>query len=403
MKKIRKIIAILFILAISALAFSSCMGQKQKIIASYGDKQYVYEDDADFLDFYNLNRYFHSYETGDDVTNTSEYNNILSDAVKETIIVRVFEEEMEESGYTIDMDKVRAKAEADVATFNAAYDGGFEQFCKDWSVSKDVFLLYNRYEAMREIAKEYVEVEVSESEAVEYYNKNPEKYFKTPHYDVRTIFLQITEPSNTSEMAEAYDDAMLYIEMLNSGRSWESVKETAFIKYGESHGTVFTERLTGLNHVYMKYFLNVMDIETAVYIVENQFYEEHGMTFKEMFPGSFEDYVKENELLPETKEYNKALETYMTYSSVIYNIEFEYAIKNYWREGTTYYKPIYHAAYDSFVVVTFDRIEEEEITISFDEAKEDIMKILTENKKDKEVDNYISQRMSELKVKIEYK
>ena len=84
---------------------------------------------------------------------------------------------------------------------------------------------------MREIAKEYVEVEVSESEAVEYYNKNPEKYFKTPHYDVRTIFLQITEPSNTSEMAEAYDDAMLYIEMLNSGKSWERHNFSRLMQY----------------------------------------------------------------------------------------------------------------------------------------------------------------------------
>ena len=93
----------------------------------------------------------------------------------------------------------------------------------------------------------------------------------------------------------------------------------------------------------------------------------------------------------------------MNYSSAMYTIEFEYAIKNYWEEGSTYYKPIYHAAYDSFVIVTFDRIEEEEVTISFEEAKDDILEILTENKKDKEVDNYISQRLSELKVKIEYK
>jgi hypothetical protein len=244
---------------------------------------------------------------------------------------------------------------------------------------------------------------VNDEEAKEYYDKNPEKYFKTPHYDVNTLFLQVLDPSDENQMHEAYEDALLYIDMLNTGRSWESVRDTAFLKYNKNHGRIFPEQFSCLNHVSMKHFLNIIDIETEIKIVKSEFAAKYGMSFEEMFPGGFEAYVKENSLKSETKEYSKALEIYMNYASKLYNIQFEYAIRTAWEAGVTYEKPIYNAVYNSYVVVTFTRIEEEDITITFKEAKEDIIEILKKTKKEKAVDDYISHLMDDLKVQIQYK
>ena len=404
MNILKRIGALCFVLALSVIMLTSCNEKKSEIVAKYDIDKYVYADDADFADFYNLNRYFYSYKSGeneDDIDN-AEYNTILSEAVKETIIVRVFEEEIKEYDYSLDMEKIKYKADNDIASFNAAYEGGFEKFCEDWDLSENVFLLYNKYEAMKDIAKNFLEVEITDREAKKYYDENPEKYFKTPHYDISTIYLQLSDPSDNKAINRTYNDAMLYIGMLNSGRSWESIKETAFYKYNEE-GMIFTKQLTGLNHVSMKHFLNVIDLETELAVAEEEFAAANGMKFSEMFPGNFEQYALENELKPETKEFNRALEIYMSHASKIFNIEFRYAVKNYWEEGKTYHKPIYHAAYDSFVIVTFTRIEEENVNITFEEAKEEIVEILTETEKEKSVENYISQRMSELKVRIYYK
>jgi hypothetical protein len=405
MKNLKRFIALGLALALSVLVLSSCSDEKSDIVASYDGDKFIYEDDADFSDFYNLNRYFYAYELSDDesYSSTYRYNTILSDAVRETVTVRVLEDEMARRGYTVDMEKVYEEAANDQAAFQGYYSGGFEQFCSDWGVSENVFVLYNKYEALRNLQKQFIKVSVSDEEAQKYYKNNPEKYFKIPHYDVQTLFLQVLDPSNEKMMNEAYNDALIYIQMLNSGRTWENVKATAFYKYNAERGMTFTEHLSCLNHISMKYFLNIVDFETQIQIIKDKFYEEHQMTFEKMFPGGFETYVKDNKLAVGTKEYNKALEIYMNYASELYNTEFYHAITAYWQEGKTYSKPIYHAAYNSYVVLTFSRIEEEDITITFEEAKESIVEILEQQKKESGVDDYISQIMDELKVQIQYK
>ena len=195
MKNFKRIIS-LFLLAVLCLgALTSCMETKSKAVATYDGSNHIYEDDADFSDFYNLNRYFYSYHNGDKNTSTSEYNDILSDAVKETITVRVFEAILAENGIAIDMETVLAEADIDRASFDTSYDGGFAGFCEDWGVSENVFILYNKYEALKDAAEALAtDIVVTDAEAKAYYDKNPEKYFKTPHYDINTIFLQVLDP-----------------------------------------------------------------------------------------------------------------------------------------------------------------------------------------------------------------
>lgn len=403
MRKLIRIFAILMVVALAVSSLASCGNEGEDVIAVYDGECYIYENDADFSDFYNLNRYFYAYESGDEAKSKSEYNTILDNAVKQTVMLRMLEDEKNPLGYEIDMNVVYADAENDKATFEEFYHGGFEKFCSDWGLSSNVFVLLNKYEAIKEKEKEKIEVTVSESEIRKYYEKNPDKYFKIPHYDVNTLFLQVLEPSSEENMHSVHDDALIYMNLLNSGRTWDNVKSIMSKTYNSGNGMIFSEQLSRINHVSMQYFFEVENLEAALAERNAEFYSKYGMTFNEMFPCCFEDYVIEHELKPETKEYNFALETYMSYATDVYNIEFNYAISNFWEKGKTYEKPIYHYVYNSYVLLTFTGIEEENITIEYEDAKEGIIEILTESKKEKAVENRISENMDDLKVQINYK
>jgi hypothetical protein len=403
MRKLKKIFAAFLALALSALMLASCDDETKSAIAVYDGDLYIYEDDEDFSDFYNLNRYFYAYESGDEAESKSEYNTILSAAVKQTVMVRLADEGIGVHGSSIDMQKVNSAAARDEAAFENSYQGGFEKFCKDWGVSENVFVLYNKYEEIKNLEKEMIEVSVTDAEAEKYYRNNPDKYFKTPHYDVNTLYLQVSDPASESKMKDAYDDAFVYIHMLNSGRTWESVKQTFSKKYNADSGLIFSEKLSKLNHVSMQYFFEVENLEEALAERDKEFYRDNGVNFREMFPDGFEAYVIENELIQGTKEFSAAFEKYMKYATDVYNIEFNYAITNFWEKGKTYDKPIYHYAYSSYVLLTFSGIESENVKVDFEDAKESIIEILTENKKEKEVENHISAKMNDLKVRIYYK
>ena len=403
MKNMKRIIAICLLLALSAVMLASCGGKKSQAVATYGGDKYVYEDDTDFFDFYKLNMYHHTLETGETNISNSEYNTILSDAVKSTIMLRVLEEEIAKRGLSVDMDAVNKKAEEDEAIYDKLYEGGFEKFLSDWGLSEDVFVIYNKYEALKEIAKEYLEIEdVTDAEAQKYYDDNPAKYFKSPHFDVNTLYLQVVKPDDADERKEVYNDAMLYIEMLNSGRSWDDVRETVSLKYNSEHGMIFTEYLSGMQCIAKEYFAYVEDLEAAVKALDDAFFEKNKISFEEMFPDGFDAYAAENKLVKETKAYNEALEIYMNYASERYLAEFRYAITTKWETGKTYSTPIYHASYDSYVVLTFTRIEDMAGEVTFEEAKEEIYGILEAQKKEKAMDNYLSRKMEELKVQIKY-
>lgn len=402
MRKLKRIITALLALALALPMLASCDDEEKKAVAVYDGDNYIYEDDADFSDFYNLARYFYAYESGNEAKSTSEYNTILSMAVKQTVMLRLTEKSGVH-GNAIDMEKVRKEAASDEASFESFYHGGFDKFCKDWDLSDDVFILYNKYEAIKDMEKEFIKVSVTDAEAEKYYSQNPDKYFKVPHYDVNTIFLQVVDPSNKEKMDSAYDDALLHVNQLNAGRTWDNVKATVLKKYNADTGAPFSEHLSVLNHVSMNYFFEVENLEEALAERNEKFYLENGASFNEMFPNGFDAYVGDNKLEEGTKEYSAALEKYMKYATDVYNIEFNYAITNYWEKGKTYDKPIYHYAYNSYVLLTFSGIEEENITIEFEDAKEGIIEILTENKKEKGVENHISQKMNDLEVRIYYK
>jgi uncharacterized small protein (DUF1192 family) len=120
--------------------------------------------------------------------------------VKQTVTVRVLEGILAEHKITIDMENVEAEAESDKTTFDTYYEGGFEKFRADWGVSEDVFILYNKYEALKENAEKLMsEPTVNDEEAKE---ETKKKLAETKKQKERLIELFTREHISIDEFEE---------------------------------------------------------------------------------------------------------------------------------------------------------------------------------------------------------
>lgn len=399
----KKIIAFIMMLSVCITMFVSCDSKRDDAIASFKGN-YIYADDSDYKDFYNLNIYYYTVESGETEMNVYEQNTIMREAIEYTVTMRLLEDEISRRGYSIDMEAVERKAREDKEIFEKVYTGGFETFCKHWDLSEDVFLTVNKFEAMRETAKEFFITydTVTDEEARIFYEDNERQFFKNPHYDINKIFLQVLDPSNGANKESVFKDAQIYIEMLNSGKSWESVTETASLKYNLEHGMVFSHYLTGTESISKSDFVYVNDLDESVKELDGKFKDANGILFSELFPEGFETYAALKELKKNTIEYNKEWQRYVNYCSERYLLEFRYAITEFWETGKTYAVPIYHGVYDSYVILTFTYAEDDMGFITFEKAKADIIAEMENERKTVALEDYISKMLNEANVQIKY-
>ena len=400
----KRIIASLLVMSVLLIMLVSCDGGRETGMVASFSGGYIYADDKDYADFYNLNKYYYSLESGKERMSSYDHNMIMSKAVRSTVTLRLLEDEIAHRGISLDMPQIESAARNDAEIYDNAYKGGFEAFCNDWNLSEDVFVTVNKLEAMKKIAQEsFVKTdEVTEADAKKYFTENQDEFISTPHYKVNTIFLQLLDPSKTANRILVYADALVFIEMLNSGKSWSSVAQTAALKYNLENGMTFSHYLTGSTEISKSDFIHVDEVKGALNELAEKFKEDNGISFEEKFPDGFEKYAEENELVKNTKEYNQAWEIYMNYCSERYMLEYRYAISTAWRTGKTYSKPIYHGGYDSYVILTFADVENDEVEISFDRAKAGIIRKLTAERKEKAFENYISEKIDRARVQIKY-
>ena len=400
----KRFIASLLVLSVLLIMLVSCdNGRETGMVATFNGG-YIYADDKDYADFYNLNIYYYSLESGKERMSSYDHNAVMSRAVRSTVALRLLENEIAGRGLSVDMAEIESAARNDEEIYDNAYNGGFEAFCNDWNLSEDVFITVNKLNVMQRIVQEaFIKVDdVTEQEAQKYFEENQDEFTNKPHYKVNTIFLQLLDPSKTANRVIVYADALVFIEMLNSGKSWSSVAQMAALKYNLDNGMTFSHYLTGSTEISKSDFIYVEEVKDALNDLADKFEEDNGISFEEMFHDGFEKYAFENELVKNTKEYNQAWEIYMNYCSEKYMLEYRYAISTAWRTGKTYSKPIYHGGYNSYVILTFTDVENDEVEISFEQAKAGIMKKLTAERKEKAFENYISEKIDRAGVRIKY-
>lgn len=401
MKNIKKIIVLILVFAVCAVMLASCGNKKDEAVASFGGDSYIYADDKDFSDFYNLFTYYYKIESVEEEMSTLEYNIILRNSVQATVEMRLLEDESARRGYFIDMEEVEAEAYDDEMVFENAYPGGFATFCEHWGLSEDVFVTLNKYEALRELAKEnfFTTQNVKEEEALAYYEKNKDDFIKEPHYEIKELFLQITKDTNKEAVC---NDAKVYIGMLDSGRSWENVLNTAKIKYNLENGMIFSHYLTGSEFIEKNELETIGSVNNRMNEISQKFKEEYGISYGEMFPDGFDAYIEKNEIDVDSITYKRILEAHMTYCSEVYNVEMNYAVTEKWETGKCYGFPIYHGGFESYVVLYFSSVEDEEGEVSFEEAKEGIIELILEERREKAFEDFVSREMDEANVQIKY-
>lgn len=373
MKTTKKILSVLLVFAMLSCLLVSCGKDKGEIIAQYNENEYVYENDTDYNDFFMLKSYQYIVSSGNTTLTNDEYNSIIEDAVKDTIVLREMKKQFKELGYSVETSAVKEATLSDAKYFDENYTGGYSAFISTWGLSEDAFTMFNEYDLMLQMAAEKIKgvSKPTEEEAYDYYLANSDLYVVPPHYSIGNIVLEVTD--NVSKET-ALKDANSYIAMLASGKSWDEVKSAATIKYNYENGMMYSEMFTGTEKKYLSGFEPVNDLDAAIAEIDAEFEKENKMSFKEMFPNGFEAYLKENNITEEDSEkYNEARSLHYNYSAKVYSVTYNYLITTEWEDGKTYSTPIWHEGINSYVIVTFNSIVDKSGFKSFDDVKESII------------------------------
>lgn len=379
----------MLVLLMLAATLVSCGEDKGQIMAVYNGDEYVYENDTDFSDFFMIKSYEYLISTGNTTLSGDDYNSVVSDSARSTIVWREMNVQFKELGYTVDDDAVKKATLEDVEYFDENYSGGYSAFIKAWNLSDGAFDMFNKYDAMLDVAAEKImNVSVpTEDEAYAYYLENSFNYVVEPHYSVSTIVLQATD---TVKKDEVLKDAENYIEMLQNGKSWEDVKNTALIKYNAENGMTFSQFMTGEEKLYIEKFEKIEDLDAALAQIDSDFKAENEVSFNEMFPDGFEAYAQANGLTEGSEAYDKAMSIYYNYSAKVYIAQYHYIISTAWEDGKTYAEPLWHEGLQCYCVVTFNKIVDKSGFMDFNEIKEDIIEELYESEKEDAITRYTS-------------
>lgn len=389
MKTTKKILSLLLAVFMLAGMLVSCGKDKGELIATYGDNS-IYENDTDYSDFFMMNSYYYVSSTGKTTLSGDDYTAVVEESVKNTIIWREMNAQFKEIGYTVDEEAVKDAALEDAQYFDSSYTGGYAAFLEAWNLSEDAFTMFNKYEAMLDVAAVKIMnvTEPTEEEVYNYYVANSADYVIDPHYSLSTIVVQATDDVSVSE---ALADAKSYIDMLQSGKSWEEVKSASDIKYNIENGMMYSQFLSGEEKVYLSSFVPVSDLDAALAAIDADFKAENGVSFDEMFPEGFEAYVAANGLTGGSDAYNTADKLFYNYSAKVYNTEYAYIITTAWENGKTYAEPLYHAGLNCYAVITFNSLVEKASFESFDDVKDEISAEIFESEKETAINKYISQ------------
>lgn len=401
-KKIFALILVVFMVAGSLVSCQKKPDSSRTLYAVYDGSKFIYADDTDFMDFLWTNIYSFAIENGGRQLTSEEYSSMITRSIKSTLVMRTLEKRLKKAGYSVDEDKIRLAAVSDAENFEKNYEGGYEKFLSEWNLSKNALFMVNKYQAMIDLAAEKLSdyKPATDEEANEYYLDNSINYYEPPAYQLYSLVLQVSDPSDSAKKAEVLSDAKAYIERLRAGESWDKVKESAFIKYNEENGCPYSYFLTGKESVSLLDFKKIEDLDAEIAKIDADFKEKNKVSFKEMFPDGFYEYAKKNSLEKDSADWNKAFEIFFDYSAAVYLAQYNYIIGNSFKEGETYSEPLYHDGFGCYVIFTFDKIKEEASFTPFEEVKKDIIEKLNKDKLNAAADKYIEDLCKELELTL---
>lgn len=371
MNNFKKMTALFLALTMVCLAFASCgkkPQEKKGTPVAIVDGEIIYGNDQEILDYLAYYVWMNEIELPTDDKISYAYTTAVTHCTDSVIWYKIYEKELAAKGITFSEKKL--KDEIDKAkSFFDDQDGGYEDFRKSLGLSKNFVYNIVKYEA---ISKEIISIisekcNVSDEEALAYFNEHISEYTHAPGIVYDAILLEILDMQDASEVAAKKAEAEEYIKKITGGMDFDAAREEVKKKYsGDKY--FYTGFASGEATLAEGEYIKVDDLDAEKKTIEEMMAEKN---------------------IKIDANANKDSDEYKNYESYInslYRAELMYALTTATKSGEIYSKPILSTI--GYVVVKNIKHNETISFTNFGDVKDEIKETISGEKFDKEVDNY---------------
>lgn len=371
MNNLKKMAALFLALTMICLAFASCgkkPQEKKGTPVAIVDGEIIYGNDQEILDYLAYYVWMNDIELPTDDKISYAYTSAVTHCTDSVIWYRIYEKELASKGITFSEKKLKDKIDEAKATF-ADQDGGYEGFRKSLGISKNFVYNIVKYEA---ISEEIISIisercDVSDEEALAYFNEHISEYTHAPGIVYDAILLEILDMQDSSEVEAKKAEAAEYIKKITGGMDFDAAREEVKKKYSDDK-YFYTGFASGEATLAEGDYIKVDNLDTEIKAIE--------------------DMMKENNIKIDANA-DKNSDEYKNYESYInslYRAELMYALTTATKSGEIYSKPILSTI--GYVVVKNIRHNDTVSFTNFGDVKDEIKQKIADEKFDKEVDNY---------------
>lgn len=371
MNNLKKMAALFLALTMICLAFASCgkkPQEKKGTPVAIVDGEIIYGNDQEILDYLAYYVWMNDIELPTDDKISYAYTSAVTHCTDSVIWYRIYEKELASKGITFSEKKLKDKIDEAKATF-ADQDGGYEGFRKSLGISKNFVYNIVKYEA---ISEEIISIisercDVSDEEALAYFNEHISEYTHAPGIVYDAILLEILDMQDSSEVEAKKAEAAEYIKKITGGMDFDAAREEVKKKYSDDK-YFYTGFASGEATLAEGDYIKVDNLDTEIKAIE--------------------DMMKENNIKIDANA-DKNSDEYKNYESYInslYRAELMYALTTATKSGEIYSKPILSTI--GYVVVKNIRHNDTVSFTNFGDVKDEIKQKIAGEKFDKEVDNY---------------
>lgn len=371
MNNLKKMAALFLALTMICLAFASCGKKPQKnegTPVAIVDGEMIYGNDQEILDYLSYYLWVNEIElpTGNEISYA--YTAAVTYCVDSVVWYRIYEKELASKGITFSEKKLKDEIEKTKALFDDQ-DGGYNGFCKSLGISKNFAYNMVKYEA---ISEEIVSIisekcEVSDEEALDYFNENISEYTHSPGIVYDAILLEILDMQDSSEVEAKKAEAAEYIKKISGGMDFDAAREEVKKKYSDDK-YFYTGFASGEATLAEGEYIKVDDLEAEKKAIE--------------------DVMAENNLKMDANADKDSDEykNYEAYINSLYRAELMYALTTATKSGEIYSNPILSTI--GYVVVKNVKYNSTISFTNFGDVKDEIKKTIADEKFNEEVENY---------------
>ncbi len=357
------IVAVIAVFALLFWGLSSLIsgGQKGQVVAEY-DGNLVYESDVEDI----INYYLMTQVTSE--TKDTELTNIMQDAIKTYVRMKVVETDLAAQGHFINEKALKEEYKAAVDTIEE--DMKYSDWCKSYRVSKGFLKEELRRYAIATLYNQVFEndVTVTDAEIQQYYQTHAlSDYLKPAGYYWTSVIRPVKDITSEAELAEAKAEMEAYIEKVKNGSmTLEKVNEELDKKYNKENG-------------YDSYAYDGADVTSVNNLLT--FIDE--ADFNALLKAIDEAYPKKDANADsKSEEYNQ----YMSYLGKIFEANVYYALQNL-EPGEIWSVPL--QSFLGYYMIRFDRLEPKDAFTPIEEVKSEITEKLQMQKLEELYEAYL--------------